>query len=913
MAALRDSPIPERCAEALSDPVRFFIWRRQSKLPSSRKFFWVFRGFRALSSSKAVSRTEKSPDTEGRAAMTTLRRIYLCCFLVLTVLGTALPVQAQSESEPPSESEASITLGQEMTAEVPATAGRLLLSDVEELDSAGAILVEPGTENEELVEYESVEDNTLVNIIRDDPRPHEVGVAVEQSEEDISASPSPNPTPTPTASPSPSPTPTASANPVPLPSTYPVGPGSDEPASEPESSPDSASTESIALAQDMNFLIPGDGGGLLLTGVSGLDPSGGAVLVDPGSPIEEIVFYQNIDLTANALVDIERPTPGFHNQGAPVIASSETQVEICDPDIYQEECEQINALINQYCSDPLQCDVEGLLQAIIAELCSEVGGCSTPLQQLIEDLILDVCGPNGPTKCNVAGFIAELKEAYCPELPCLEAGGLLIDLIIAILEDNCGYPVAECADYVATTVLELVDELCPGLQCADDELDFAVQFVTSTLNSVCGGDPRTACEPYITSIISGLITELCGPSGLEGCEGVLTEQVEELIATWCPNGPPDCRVVPPNTGLTQLQVWDINIKGYHTRGRDFVERMRQNPFAPDIITVNELPLAARNRMMEDIGDVLGGDYEIVHSDGGVSDETQRGNNAVIYNQNRLAQVGEPATWRARTGTTVCTSGKYQLAVDFVDTAYPDVLDPKHVLVAAVHFEGGDSQNCLRANTVRTDEELEGLEDHRDLTIIGGDFNERPVTTSIDPIQPVRSAGLEIDPDCWYREFSAAHLDIRIGDPGTTLIEPCPTTQINRYYDTVWVYPGSGGGTNPAAPTMCEQWTFADDNLRSVGQRSGGTACTKYDALELHGFGRIDFIWVGWETSSGDPFLPPVNVATGFVDYASADLGFNPEQLVPPPTPDTADPEVIPGEAYSDHRAVQALLTWPATP
>lgn len=509
--------------------------------------------------------------------MTALRRVYLCCFLVLAVLGTALPVQAQSESEPSSEPD-SITLEQEMSLEVPATGGRLLLSDASALDPTGGVLVEPGTDSEELVEYQGIEEDALVGIVRDEPRAHETGVPVAQSEEDPS-SPSPAPTTTPTILPSVTPTEIIPENPVPLPDIDPVPsvePTPTEPPAEPDAGPDSGTTELIVLAQDMTSLIPGDGGGLLLSGVTGFDATGGAVLIDPDSPNEEIVFYEGIDPGANALVEIYRPVPGFHELASPVAATSTTLASFCEisnllcpiddtvvGEVIADYCPNfqcdVDVLIEQMCgpNGATKCDIDGtLLPFVIEELCSLAGGCSSPIPQLIEELLADLCGSEWPGGCDVVGLIERTADEVCPHaggctnpiLPLIEEqladlcgsewpGGCdvvglidrivdehcpnlscpqeVIDLIIDTIDETCE---GDCAEYLESIVDDLVGEYCPNYQCPADTLDTLTELVAEIVEQVCGSEQE--CQAVITDFLEELPGQIpC--SSVETCEALL--------------------------------------------------------------------------------------------------------------------------------------------------------------------------------------------------------------------------------------------------------------------------------------------------------------------------------------------------------------------------------------------------------
>ncbi|MDQ4143800.1 MAG: hypothetical protein M3198_08695 [Actinomycetota bacterium] len=184
--------------------------------------------------------------------------------------------------------------------------------------------------------------------------------------------------------------------------------------------------------------------------------------------------------------------------------------------------------------------------------------------------------------------------------------------------------------------------------------------------------------------------------------------------------------------------------------------------------------------------------------------------------------------------------------------------------------------------------LESLQPDRHTTIIGGDFNKRP-----DLHHEGTQNGLEADPDCWYRGFSAA-----AAHPNG----PCPARS-DAYYDTVWLK--EGGATTPAAPAICSQYTrkyFSLGKLTGEDNLAGedlSTSCTDIYGEKVGpdgqlDKGRIDYLWVRWEDPSGDAWRPLEPQAAALIPSASADVGF----------------DVTTGQAYSDHRAVSATILPP---
>lgn len=328
----------------------------------------------------------------------------------------------------------------------------------------------------------------------------------------------------------------------------------------------------------------------------------------------------------------------------------------------------------------------------------------------------------------------------------------------------------------------------------------------------------------------------------------------------------------------------------------FIVRMQAAPFPPDIIIVNELRQSDENgdglvddaQFLGAVEDVFGDHYGEAHSDSALPTGGGLGGNAVIWNANRLSlsNAGE-ARWP--NSCLGIHDNRTQLAVDLHDD-----LAGKHVLVAALHMPYNAGPNCVRTSSNTADSKLESLRSSRPMSIIGVDFNQRPDKHGENP-----ENGLEADPDCWYRTFSAAHTD---SDSSGT----CTGVGANRYYDTAWLWPGSGGGTNPTASSFCEQYTsFSDTQLNDPTFSDGTNSCTdlvgdiNQTTPDPDGDGkldkqRIDYLWVGYENASGNAWTPPSQVVSGFVADAGADLGL----------------DLASQSSYSDHRAVRALLTWP---
>lgn len=101
-----------------------------------------------------------------------------------------------------------------------------------------------------------------------------------------------------------------------------------------------------------------------------------------------------------------------------------------------------------------------------------------------------------------------------------------------------------------------------------------------------------------------------------------------LLCTIIPSA--SASTVPPHTPPTSLQVWNVNIKQLQDAWDGFVDRMAVNPFAPDIILVQELSSADRSTFLSQVKSQFGTHY---------LDEGSTGNNVVIWNTERLTKIG----------------------------------------------------------------------------------------------------------------------------------------------------------------------------------------------------------------------------------------------------------------------------------
>lgn len=217
-----------------------------------------------------------------------------------------------------------------------------------------------------------------------------------------------------------------------------------------------------------------------------------------------------------------------------------------------------------------------------------------------------------------------------------------------------------------------------------------------------------------------------------------------------------------------------------------------------------------------------------------------------------------------------------LAMEFTDRAAGG-----NVVAASIHPTPKLDQNCLNENLRRADERMDNMAPIRRMTILGGDINRRPDTSGETALN-----GLEATPDCWYQSLSVVHTSA------------CGGHARDRYYDAVWIYPGSGGGTNPTATSFCEQFTFNNEwNLGNTNNAELQNSCTDLGNNGLLDNERIDFIWTSYEDANGSPWKPGKEQVAPLITLAGTDVGLSLR-------PDTQ--EAL-RHHYADHRAVQALL------
>lgn len=379
-----------------------------------------------------------------------------------------------------------------------------------------------------------------------------------------------------------------------------------------------------------------------------------------------------------------------------------------------------------------------------------------------------------------------------------------------------------------------------------------------------------------------------------------------------------------STAKSDVLVWKTSLKlanSTNTKWRgSFVQMADQAQYAerPDVISVLEVPYYVGGAYV-DSQDVLleiqshwGSSYLRQHMDEGNSkcgsssaqlaapNTVDCGNTAIYYDSARLSPLAVKKWSRfefnASTGQCVqnASTKPDQLAVKFKDLAASGTGATMSVLVAALHFppppqSNPTQQTCVIKNVELTNDTLETFSPTRHITLVTGDFN-----SNVDPDKDLGNApSTWRDEDshvCWYKLISQPHE----GEASA----PCSLTKSFPYYDTVWIREGAGIIGDGA---ICNDWTKTNE-----GPSSWNTAfdsCTDTAPNLDKPRGRIDFIFVRYENSSGVAITKPASdrtFANARIPSAGTDRGWY------------IDPATGAEARYSDHRNVFAKVTWCGT-
>jgi len=270
----------------------------------------------------------------------------------------------------------------------------------------------------------------------------------------------------------------------------------------------------------------------------------------------------------------------------------------------------------------------------------------------------------------------------------------------------------------------------------------------------------------------------------------------------------------------------------------------------------------------------------------------RGDNAIVWSKARLDLSARGTSMKEHRNTITWSSwgtsehcdrkDRGQIALRLWDRRLG-----RPVVAASIRWTYTTAFDCMIRNLAALNRRLETRWPRRRLTIVGGDFN----SVADKRVRPgggdLIGAGMEGDPECWYRVFSRLkrnHLqDSRSRRGGTDCTDARYFDRAaDSYYDTVWL------ATRGRARALCDAWTYT----RKLRARHG-TSCTDTNDDELRDRSRIDFIWVRWEDRRGDALDLTRGEASERVGVAGPDRVCLDGPCLHP--------------VYSDHRATHAAV------
>lgn len=334
------------------------------------------------------------------------------------------------------------------------------------------------------------------------------------------------------------------------------------------------------------------------------------------------------------------------------------------------------------------------------------------------------------------------------------------------------------------------------------------------------------------------------------------------------------------TSQGKIQYWNVSLKlvrctedaNCNGDWKRFFVRASEYEFYPDIISVLEAPWQKRDEVMAQVTANLGGGWQYIHVDANqacaVQDLEPCGNTMIVYRSAKFSETnaaGESQVRRFRQyrdgdGSTVCTDHEFETRDQTPAVKFREIPSGRQVVVAAVHFPPNDSEHCMEKNLQHLNDRLNAEWSTRPLTIVSGDFNLKPDTTSSDAEAKRR----EENKMCWYRMWSGR------SDPTSCSV----AYQFNVHY-----YDGLLETHDGTPATICGQWTFNNFNQDANSDQCDGR------------HSRIDYIWLRWETNGVAQRPSPAEVDQRL--GGNTDRGFEPAM----------------NDWYSDHRALRVLVSW----
>ena len=378
-----------------------------------------------------------------------------------------------------------------------------------------------------------------------------------------------------------------------------------------------------------------------------------------------------------------------------------------------------------------------------------------------------------------------------------------------------------------------------------------------------------------------------------------------LLAGMVPN---PSVAAPTETSSDQLQFFNISLRlvnsdNYAATGLDWrtgFARMAEYGTLPDVISVLEVPLPKRKKVLRVIEAKLGTNYGWIHSDSAIAacadpelpDRTRIdtcGNTMIAFRIGRLEKNCEGCdvkTWIPFNQQNKAPCAQRGNATH-VMARLRDMAQDKFVTVVPVHFDPGLNLDCLALNLKKLNDILEADVQwrNRPMTVVVGDFNEHPDPTHADPVPDdpdvaaewMSSWRKEEQKACWYKRFSL-QVDDASCDAGTSGEWTFP------YSDTIGLLHGTG------TEAICPQWTHS--NQMKFAAREAADDCYKRKKKK-----RIDQLWVRYERSDGTAITDTSDawMRAQILDGA-VDRGW---------TQSSTGATVL----YSDHRMFHTRLSW----
>ncbi|MDQ3915038.1 MAG: hypothetical protein M3323_06855 [Actinomycetota bacterium] len=368
---------------------------------------------------------------------------------------------------------------------------------------------------------------------------------------------------------------------------------------------------------------------------------------------------------------------------------------------------------------------------------------------------------------------------------------------------------------------------------------------------------------------------------------------------------------PRPTEADRLQIWNVSLRlvrePYDTafNWRTAFTRMAQYEYAPDVISVLEVPWHRRGDVSTEIENNLGAGYEFAHADahtdpcrssGTMTNNERRtlcGNTMIFWRTPRLTSICDPTCqvmrWRGWENSSPtaddCATNRHPNP-DHIAVRLRDTEQNRVVTVASVHFPN-DPTKCLAKNLKEMNDmfEADTTWRNRPLTVVAGDFNEHPDPRHDDDDEATYRLQWrrEENQACWYKRFSVHH-----GSTDSCSLQLSGSWSF-PYHDVMWVE------HSDAPADICKQWTLGNEFPEGLAAADKCDEGTQPQVKK-----RIDFMWVRYETSDGTAITTDAkDFARAQVDAASVDQGFY------DPDPAVADDEV----RYSDHRALHLRVFW----